>query len=145
MGLNGRKNAPQAGRGVGTGLAMPTERVTRNGAAAAPGETATGMADMTDRQTLEKIGTTGNGRVGIEEIAIAIEKGTRTGTGTVVAMSIPADEWPGSCAFPCRTRPSSVLVCRIQVTQLNDFVVPGTRPALSLRSVPVAIQCCSLI
>jgi hypothetical protein len=103
-GVNGRKNAPQAGRGIGTRRDMMTGRVTRNGAAGAPGKIATGMADMTARQTLGEAGTTGNGHVGIEEIAIAIEKGARTGTGIVVAMSTPADEWPGSCAFLCRTR-----------------------------------------
>jgi hypothetical protein len=90
----GAKSVHLTGTGIATGPALTTGNEMRNGAAGAPGETATGMADMTGQQTLGEAGTTGSGPVEIDEIKIVIEGMQRIGTGTAGATSTGADERP---------------------------------------------------
>jgi hypothetical protein len=88
----GENRQPPTGTGRGTDLNAGKKIVARNGAAGAPGETATEIAITSGWATLGEAVMIGNGPAEIGEIKIGIEGGGKIRTGTVAVMLPGAGE-----------------------------------------------------
>jgi len=96
----GGTSVQRTGTGRDTSPVLTTGIVTRNGAAEAPGQTATGMADTTVRQTLEEERTTGTGLAETVDITIEINGVGGIKTDTAGATITEAGKQPAPVCRP---------------------------------------------
>lgn len=97
------ENQPLIGTGKGMDLNAGRKNVARNGAAGAPGETATRITITIGRTTLGEAEAIGNGLTEIGEIMTRIDRGERgkMPTGTVAVKRAGAGEQAVNCLWTC--------------------------------------------